>query len=1341
METHIFLLIILFFLILNFAFVDAGLFGFFNPNRPNLQVPTVSGNGSTNYYNNTYNNYYTNCTNCSHNNLSGLQGGSPDEYYHINQSIYDYIIANIYTWINSTTSWIIDTTNGYLFNSSDTVYFNDTLLNLTIDNRALVFNETLLILNVNSSRAGIGDCPLGEVVMNTTAGGVECIAISSSDSWASNYTYYYNKSQIDNNLSLYLLITDERYNDTAIILSLNTTENIQALSFYNKSEVDNNFSLYYLASNPNNYINTSGGDSWAGNYTNYYNKLEIDNNFSLYLLLTDERFNETDLINSINTTANIQALSFYNKSQVDANLSLYLARDGSNHMLGNLNLSNFSILMYGVNVTPTITTVGAGYFYILNNSETEGYEPHFATAGLDYDLTGGGGGCTNLPCLTDIDDSLAYTSGVVLISDGSTFFSRKLNLTDLDDYTTFKSTLYNRTQVWARNETYNKSEVDNNLSLYVDLTSPQIITGIKNFSSYPFLPVAYPTLPNQAVNKLYVDSFKTNVTYKNAVLNFSKSVPPASPSVGDRYRVKPIGSSAWTELDNQLVEWDGADWVSDGTSKTGWVVLTLDEIKQYAYDEVSSNWLLIGTSTIYTASDGVKLISSNFQADYDGTSISTANNHLRIVSGGINNTHIASASVNQSQLTSDILLFNETLRINSLNTTILTKALAGNCTAGKAIQNSTINGVECIDVGTGGGASWQQNNVTTMDIDIISSPQTAQTWTNQPAAITELFGNTYNRIYVDLTTAQQVRLVERLSVVGATNAYIYAQYSTNKGSTWANLSSTNNKLPINATATTTNAYNSSWTSVAYQGEVLLRIVGVSPAISTGDPAWRQLRMQFKVAAINTTVISSGGSQWQSTATTIYNATSGVKVGIGTATPTAKLSVSGNASISNTYEAGSTGEVSLSVSNTFEDNAGEANEPVYGIKSSGTLTDTGAQFAEDTIYSGHFTGTGEINDIVYGLYSTASGGATNWAGYFDAGDVYIKNKLGVGTTAPTYPLDVKGQVYLNNTLFVNTTGRVGIGTIAPTYTLDVSGLGLNVSNSTNTAKFCLNGVCYTSLTAGSSPFSTGANTIYNATAKARLGMGTTAPAYVLDIRGNVSLNSSLYVTDSGKVGIGVATPLSQLAVTGSGDIFTVYSGTNYALNVSATGVKLGWDSGDNFGSLINIPVVNLAAGSTTARISFRDASSTYTKNLDFDGSGFLFNDRLVVANNFTVNTSDLFVNAKLARVGIGTNKPTDTLNVVGTTNLTSDVYIRNKNVTTTSVWKTVNLVGGFGKGDDACASQGGTCVGIGEVNCTVNEYLAGGQTCTTNFTSNLGVCLATTFPGFAADYATAICAKG
>lgn len=45
---------------------------------------------------------------------------------------------------------------------------------------------------------------------------------------------------------------------------------------------------------------------------------------------------------------------------------------------------------------------------------------------------------------------------------------------------------------------------------------------------------------------------------------------------------------------------------------------------------------------------------------------------------------------------------------------------------------------------------------------------------------------------------------------------------------------------------------------------------------------------------------------------------------------------------------------------------------------------------------------------YAIYGTATGGGTNWAGYFENGNVYVKNRLGIGRTPSTNLLEVEGN---------------------------------------------------------------------------------------------------------------------------------------------------------------------------------------------------------------------------------------------------------------------------------------------------------------------------------------------
>lgn len=126
--------------------------------------------------------------NSDHNNLTSLQGGSSGEYFHLNSSIYNYLISNIYDFItsgmsnpfdqvlnttsnvqfnnvtannflgnlnwsylqnvptnviNAITTWLIpNTSNGFLYNDSMQIHFNDTKLANDYYNKSEVYNKT-----------------------------------------------------------------------------------------------------------------------------------------------------------------------------------------------------------------------------------------------------------------------------------------------------------------------------------------------------------------------------------------------------------------------------------------------------------------------------------------------------------------------------------------------------------------------------------------------------------------------------------------------------------------------------------------------------------------------------------------------------------------------------------------------------------------------------------------------------------------------------------------------------------------------------------------------------------------------------------------------------------------------------------------------------------------------------------------------------------------------------------------------------------------------------------------------------------------------------------------------
>jgi subtilisin-like proprotein convertase family protein len=74
---------------------------------------------------------------------------------------------------------------------------------------------------------------------------------------------------------------------------------------------------------------------------------------------------------------------------------------------------------------------------------------------------------------------------------------------------------------------------------------------------------------------------------------------------------------------------------------------------------------------------------------------------------------------------------------------------------------------------------------------------------------------------------------------------------------------------------------------------------------------------------------------------------------------------------------------------------------YAVFGSAGTAGTGNQYG---VYG---TASGGGQNV--GIFGSAAGGGTNWAGYFDAGNVYISGRLGVGTTTPAYKLNVAGVI--------------------------------------------------------------------------------------------------------------------------------------------------------------------------------------------------------------------------------------------------------------------------------------------------------------------------------------------
>ena len=304
-------------------------------------------------------------------------------------------------------------------------------------------------------------------------------------------------------------------------------------------------------------------------------------------------------------------------------------------------------------------------------------------------------------------------------------------------------------------------------------------------------------------------------------------------------------------------------------------------------------------------------------------------------------------------------------------------------------------------------------------------------------------------------------------------------------------------------------------------------------------------------------------------------------------------------------------------------------------------DTGNVGINTTTPTHTLTVVGTINASSFigdasGLTGVSAGG---WA---DDGTVVrldsITDQVGIGTTSPSYKLHVNGNVSLNSTLFVTEEGRVGIGTASPGYELEVVDTGSRsqvVANRSDGKSVELFGALNYAgvMTIGQSELHFGTNQveqmmIQNGTGN--VGIGTTSPSYKLHVNGNVSLNSTLFVTEAGRVGIGTSTPGTALEVRNT-------SSTQGILYLS----RSSWPAGTN-GSL------DFVSGSTPiGRMNmFIEDNSNTALTFSTYRSGTLTEAIRIKANG---------------NVGIGTTSPVSPLEVSGDTNTAIRVTDSDDNV--------------------------------------------------------------------------------
>src|SRR3989338_1468835 len=370
---------------------------------------------------------------------------------------------------------------------------------------------------------------------------------------------------------------------------------------------------------------------------------------------------------------------------------------------------------------------------------------------------------------------------------------------------------------------------------------------------------------------------------------------------------------------------------------------------------------------------------------------------------------------------------------------------------------------------------------------------------------------------------------------------------------------------------------------------------------------------------------------------------GSNIGIGTSSPGQTLNVIGTLNVTN-------GSSTLGLFQAANGRVGIGTAaPGYVLDVNGNVGITGDLLANN----GQF----QSGNLTLGLDSTDGFLKT------DSGNLLLisgSGKVGIGTTSPNNALTVAGDVNVSAasiaTLYINKglSGTIDIGS-------GTSGSSL-ISGSASNGHLTINA---TNTAGGDIILAESSSELIRLTG-GKVGIGTASPAHTLTVAGtfnttnNAFLASNLTVdatdffvnANTGRVGIGTATPTHTLNVIGNSNFtgnITIDS-TDFFVNANTGRVAVGTADprqaltvAGNISASDTINATKLCIG-TDCKSAW---SAVGTGNVSGDGTASYIPQWRTGA---VLNNSLIF--QKGSNIGIGTSSPGQTLNVIGTLNVTN-----------------------------------------------------------------------------------------
>jgi len=352
------------------------------------------------------------------------------------------------------------------------------------------------------------------------------------------------------------------------------------------------------------------------------------------------------------------------------------------------------------------------------------------------------------------------------------------------------------------------------------------------------------------------------------------------------------------------------------------------------------------------------------------------------------------------------------------------------------------------------------------------------------------------------------------------------------------------------------------------------------------------------------------------------------VGIGVTTPNAKLTVKGNAVIGSTS---GRSDLGLSIKTNVDNSA--ASSPTDATRTL-LIENSNTNISSFTSLSMRVdeTGSGTWYDIMYKKIAASEGVAIHRVQNIDVMALTKAGNVGIGTTSPGVLLDVNAANGVQDNDWVASI-RNQESTVGRNY-------GLRVRGGSSSADISL-GVYDKDL-----------NILFNVRGDGNVGIGTTSPTHLLDVRKNQTAYTYISADNEGTVASGTG---SGFAISEGGSVAWYMRGERDGsgkFNIGNSANRLTIDSSGNVGigtaSPGDILHVSKAGAATRLRVGNNAAYDAYIYfNTSADwviGTDISNSTAFTIGNHSSIGSNTKMVIETGGKVGIGTTIPNEKLHV-------------------------------------------------------------------------------------------------